>query len=141
MGVPIIAGSLFFEEVRSDIDRPEANRSSNQLLDWALSIGEENVFLIGTEEVLASPKGGELDLELLDSSFFTWAVARVMTWLVAGVADSSVCSTRSLDCHRFPGGVVPSSIRARSPIIGSLGPPYFSGDSNLGVTAADCSDG
>jgi len=71
MGVPIIAGSLFFEEVRSDIDRPKANRSSNQLLDWSLSIGEGNVFLIGTEEVLTSPKGSELDLELLDSSFFT----------------------------------------------------------------------
>ena len=141
MGVPIIAGSLFFEELRSDIDRPKANRSSNRLLDWSLSIGEENVFLIGTEEVLTSPKGSELDLELLDSSFFTRAVARVMTWLIAGVADSSVCSTRSLDCHRFPGGVVPRSIRARSPIRGSLGPPYLSVDSSWGVTAACRSDG
>ena len=135
-GVPAIAGILFFEEVRSNIDRPKADRSSNRLLDWALLIGEENIFLLSTKEVLASPECGELDLELLDSSIFMRALARVMTWLVAGVADNFVCPTRSLDCHRFPGGVVPRSIGARSPIIGSLGPPYLSGDSDLGVTAA-----
>jgi hypothetical protein len=89
-GVPAIAGILFFEEVRSNIDRPKADRSSNRLIDWALLIGEESVFLLRTKEVLASPEGGELDLKLLDSSIFTRALARVMTWLVAGVADNFV---------------------------------------------------
>jgi hypothetical protein len=89
-GFPAIAGILFFEEVGSNIDRPKTDRSPNRLVDWALLIGEESVFPLRTKEVLASPEGGELDLELLDPSILTRASARVMTWLVAGVADNFV---------------------------------------------------
>jgi hypothetical protein len=116
LGVPIVAGSLFLEEVRGDIDRPEAYRGSDRLFDWALLIGEVYVFLIGIEKVFAGPKSCELDLELLDSSFLMRAFTRIMARLIAGIADRPVCTTRRSGCHRFPGVVVPRFIEARSPI-------------------------